>query len=270
MKHELKRPVRLGFSLIELMIALVLGLLLLTGLYTVLGSNQLTYSAVNSSMRLTERGQQVLTLLRNQVQQAGFRNFEKVKGLENFVKNTTYGFLKGQIISGANNISGTGLQTGSDQISLRFFGAAISSATPDIADNTIFDCTGEGISESDTAAAPVVVKIYVSDDNKLMCWDSGHPNEPQVMAENVETLQFRYMPAGSNAFATADNIPATSWSNINRIEFGFLLAEPTAQGATASRTTTYQLLGESYTKDNDKLRQPFSEVLFIRNQGYTE
>ena len=264
MKHELKRPVRLGFSLIELMIALVLGLLLLTGLYTVLGSNQLTYSAVNSSMRLTERGQQVLTLLRNQVQQAGFRNFEKVKGLENFVKNTTYGFLKGQIISGANNISGTGLQTGSDQISLRFFGAAISSATPDIADNTIFDCTGEGISESDTAAGPVVVKIYVSDDNKLMCWDSGHPNEPQVMAENVETLQFRYMPAGSNAFATADNIPATSWSNINRIEFGFLLAEPTAQGTTASKTTPINCLANPIPRIMTSCDNPFPRCyLFV-------
>lgn len=270
MKRELQHQVKLGFTLIELMIALVLGLLLLTGLYTVLGSNQLTYSTVNSSMRLTERGQQILTLLRNQVQQAGFRNYEKVKGREDFTENTTYGFLADQIISGANNISGSGVLSGSDQISIRFFGAAISSATPAVADNTIFDCSGEGISETATAAAPVIVKIYVSDHNKLMCWDSNHPAEPQVMAENVETLQFRYMPASSNAFATANNIPATSWSEISRVEFGFLLTEPTAQGATATKTTTYQLLDQSYTKNNDKLRQPFSEVLFIRNQGYTK
>ena len=256
-----------GFSLIELMIALVLGLLLLTGLYSVLGSNQLTYTAVNSSMRLTERGQQVLTLLRNQIQQSGFRNYTIVGNGKVFEADATNGFSKDQIIYGLNALTSADRLANTDEIRLRFYGASVSSGSPATADNTIFDCTGEGISQNATSAAPAVVKLYVSQNNELMCWDSIH-NAAQVMANNVENLQFRYMTTSDTSFVNAASVAAGTWSNVTRIEFGFVLTESAAQGVVPGATSTFSLLGESYTTTNNKLRQPFSEVLFIRNQGY--
>ena len=267
--HSLPSSSR-GFTLVEIMIALVLGLFLLTGLYTVLGSNQLTYSAVNSSIRITDNGRQLLTLLRNQIQQAGFKNLATIKSQSEFPSDqsgsyATAKFAAGQFISGIENfpVSETNRATGSDEIRLRFFGAAASSAVPAVADNTIFDCLGQGVSESN--ANPITLSIFVSRANDLICRDSLNNNDV-IMAQNVESLQFRYMPL-NGSFFRADEMTAAQWLTLNRVEFGLLISEPTSQGVVSGVTTSYQLLDTTQTKSNDRLRQVFSQMVYIRNKG---
>ncbi len=61
-----------GFSIVELMIALLIGLILLTGLVTVFNTSSKMSRTQNGLARIQENGRYVLSLMRDQVSQAGY------------------------------------------------------------------------------------------------------------------------------------------------------------------------------------------------------
>ncbi len=61
-----------GFSIVELMIAILIGLIVLTGLITVFDTSQKMSRTQNGLARIQENGRYVLSLMRDQVSQAGY------------------------------------------------------------------------------------------------------------------------------------------------------------------------------------------------------
>jgi type IV pilus assembly protein PilW len=61
-----------GFSLVELMIAILIGLIILTGLVTVFDTSQRMSRTQNGLARIQENGRYVLSLMKGQVAQAGY------------------------------------------------------------------------------------------------------------------------------------------------------------------------------------------------------
>ncbi len=61
-----------GFSIVELMIAILIGLIILTGLVTVFDTSQRMSRTQNGLARIQENGRYVLSLMRDQIAQAGY------------------------------------------------------------------------------------------------------------------------------------------------------------------------------------------------------
>ena len=66
-----------GFTLIELMIGIVLALFIVGGLYTMLGSSQLSYALTRANNALNGSGQRVTQLIWNHLHQAGYINYQR-------------------------------------------------------------------------------------------------------------------------------------------------------------------------------------------------
>jgi type IV pilus assembly protein PilW len=61
-----------GFSIIELMIALVLGIVMVTGIVQLFTANDRTYSVLNAQSRLQESGRYAFEFIKEQVRSSGF------------------------------------------------------------------------------------------------------------------------------------------------------------------------------------------------------
>lgn len=127
-----------GFSLVELMIALTLGLMLTMGLYSMLSSQRLTYQMSQLNGSITERAQRDNNFLRAMVNQAGYMDYDSVQssilGDTPFV--ATGSWVKGQVIRADNNLTSASMKSGSDMLQLRFIGDGA----------LIYNCAGNVVS----------------------------------------------------------------------------------------------------------------------------
>ncbi len=242
-----------GFSLVELMVALTLGLLLTMGLYSMLSSQRLTYQMSQLNGSITERSQRDNAFLRAMVNQAGYMDYSSMQstilGTSPFVASGNWAL--GQTIRAENNLSTGGMKSGSDLLQMRFIG-----------DGTlVFNCAG-GVIAVQTLWT---VSLYVNNSAQLICSDS---NGNTVLDENVETLQLLFSSTSSpSTLLRADEVTAASaWLSVNRLSYGLLLAEKNVPATTALNTQSFQILDQQISSANDtQLRQPITESLLLRN-----
>ena len=95
-----------GFSLVELMIAMIVSLFILAGLfYSVMGDMR-SYESARSSQELVTKGRMAVQTLRLYIQQAGFRDITALKNETTFSAGTsnvggTWDY--GQVVQGMTN-----------------------------------------------------------------------------------------------------------------------------------------------------------------------
>lgn len=266
-----------GFGLVELMIAIALGLFVMSGLYTMLSSNQRTYSAVQANTHITDAERRLDSVMQKMLNQAGFRNYRKLRDRQKLPAGTTAGangqtvtWLEGQVIAGFDNSSGKpSIKDGTDTISLRFYGSSLadtnSGSNSESADGSIFNCQGDWV----PAGTYMVVTIYVDPNNNLMCKDSLHTT-PLIMESGVENLQFRYKLKGDNTiFSTAFPAGNANWKQTLMIEYALLLTKPYRQGMLNNQTS-FTLLDQPVSSAADsQLRQVLTGSSMLRNQDFT-
>ena len=270
-----------GFSVVEIMIGVALGLVLLISLYSLLVSNRQTYSSVQTNTELLSSGQQITQLINTLVQQAGFRNYARIKLNQLLPAETTtlagitVAWQDRQALFVSNNVgASTSAKPNTDVLQLHFVGSRNSDSIPasvlsamgtnaptaTAADGTIIDCLGQGV-----AGTSITVALYVSNDNNLICFDNIN-NQAVVMAPDVENLQIRVKnQLGSKEYKVADG--STNWTTISNVEVGFLLAKP-YDSTVAATATSISLPGETVSiasGDNHKLRQVFVSNVMVRN-----
>ena len=61
-----------GFTLVELMVALVIGLIILLGVAKIFSANRLTYSVLEATGRLQENGQYAMSFISQQMRRTGY------------------------------------------------------------------------------------------------------------------------------------------------------------------------------------------------------
>ena len=262
-----------GFSLVELMIAIVLGLFVISGLYTMLSSNQRTYSAVQANTQITDAERRIDSVMQKMLNQAGYRNYRRLKSYQQLPARTSDGapgqtltWLEGQAITGVNNSSGKpSVKDGTDTISLRFYGSSLIDANPSTAsttdDGSIFSCHGGWVQ----ADVNMIVTIYVDPDNNLMCKDNINL-DPIILESGVESLQVRYKLRDGNTFSPAFAAGNSNWNKIQVIEYALLLTKPYRQGMLNNQTS-FTLLDQSVSAAADgQLRQVVTGSSLLRNQ----
>lgn len=162
-----------GFSLVELMIALVVGLILLAGVLQILLGNREAFDAQRGKARLQENARLVSFVLENSVAHAGFKTDLNAKETRIFPFDDENEFARGAFVGGTPNT-----RNNSDTLRIRFQG-----------EGGVHNCRGTAVG---TVGDPQETgfELYVNEDDTLVCHVFGGDSQPLV--ENVERFEVRY------------------------------------------------------------------------------
>lgn len=177
-----------GLSLVELMIAMVIGLIVLAGLAQILLSGKRSYGTQSGLGTMQENARFALYFLQRDIAKAGFPR----SAGPSISQPTMTPFVA------ANTLDGTG--GASDQIEIRF------NSDPDV-EFSFRDCLGQtsqtvftgGCADGSNSGAEngdncswQVTNRYDVLNGALRCTGSGNPNAPQPLLTGVENMQILY------------------------------------------------------------------------------
>lgn len=246
-----------GFSLVELMVALVLSLFLIAGLfYSVLGDMK-SYDSTRGTQELVTKSRMSIQYMRLYLQQAGFRDLKQLK--LNLALSQRNNWSEGQVLRGFNAVS-SGMATGvtnpldnSDIVTVRFSGAA----------EGIFGCNGDQITSLDEHE----ITLYVNTDNELIC-DNGITEE--ILDNQIDNLRLLYGLSDSNSyqyFTAAEIENNKKWNAVNRVKVGLLVSQQ-VQANHLNNSQIYQLFDRDISAANDtNYKKVITETVLIRNKG---
>ena len=237
-KHPLgiPSPLQRGLSLVELLVAMAVGLLLTAGVLTIYVNSGQTYRVQDNLSRLQENGRFALILVGNALRMTGFKTDP--------AKPHTNVFPTGAV-------STTDPTANPDTITVSFQGAS---------DGTTRDCLGNTVAASVTSA-----NTFFIAGNELKCTSSGLT---QPLIENVEDMQITYGidSDGShspNYFVPAGSVAASDWSKVVSLHISLLLR--THDENLTPTQQTYHYNGATTTATDGRLREVVSTTIALRN-----
>lgn len=221
-----------GFTLVELMVAMVIGLILTFAALQIFMTNQRTFSLLQAVSALHEDGQMAVRYMVADIRQAG-------RG------SAVAGVIKPVVLADSSN-------GGNDILAINYWGTS--------------SCAGE-IYASETE----VRNVYSVSGDTLRC-SNTMTNATVDLLEGVESFQVLYgvdqnkdASLGVTQFVTADRLAGDSV--IVAIRFSLLLSSSSFnQGQTAS--TTHWVLDEKFEFTDNKLRRVFNSTVQLRNYNW--
>jgi len=249
-----------GLSLVELLIAMLLGLLLTAGALQMMLSSQVIYQTTDTLSRIQENGRFALNFLAKDIRMAGHNTTEEADGKV---------FWDGAC--GATNPCTTnGAGSDSDQIGVLM----------DPSNN--LDCQGNLVVGNENK---VIANVYYVDDNPLdplisSLYCRGYDlsanawiSNGQPLVDGVENMQILYGvtdPAANNAITSyISSNDVTDWAGIGAARISLLLNNGQAQGNGNNETRTFNLLDADPIVALDKHnRQTFATTITINNIIY--
>jgi type IV pilus assembly protein PilW len=236
MKHIPRRSVR-GFTLVELMIAVVIGLFITAGLVTLVQAMKRTTTSQAGLSQLQDNERMGMSLIANAVQSAGYYPNPLLNTSTTFFTaiTTPVTLAAGQSMSGAANATAAL----GDVITLRYTTAG--------ADN-VLNCAG-----STSATQKTWTQTFSIDaNNNLQCslFDGTNPSVIVPLVAGVTKLQVLYgvQTSGTALFNSADTyLPAasvTNWGAVRSVKVTLTFANPLAgqpgqSNATVSATIPF-------------------------------
>lgn len=230
-----------GFSLIETMIAIVVGLLLVLVIFNLYIGNVQSYKAQSGTAKLQENGRFALDFLKRDIHVAGYPANE-------FVGEAIAGTDGGELIENQP-------LPASDTVTVRFKAdidclGSSTAAMAGIANNTYFI-------EKDTDTGFMALKC------------KGNGDQAQSVADNIENMQIiygedkdqngspeRYLPA-----------PAVDMGKVMSVRIALVLKSPD-KGFSASSPEPLKIFDLNITNPGDKyLYKVFTATIQVRNRG---
>lgn len=236
-----------GFSLVELMIAMTLGLILLLVIGTVFVSSRQIFREQEDNARLQESGRYALEIIGRSIKQAGhvevpFTGFKVA--------------FEGTAVSGTNGGGGA-----ADTLTLQYEGA--------VGDR---DCEGTGV----TVAGRIIQNHFNLDtlNAQLQCKGdiSDVPPVPaaapvgQVLLENVEDLQVLYgIDASGNQSVDQYTVMPVDWNQVVTTRICVLIRSEKLNVVSAGNYLNCN--GDSVAIPSDRrLRRAFTATINLRNR----
>lgn len=270
MRKEVSHQGQSGFTLIELMAALVISSILLMAMYQNFIVTQRSYQLLEGYALLQENARFSEDVLARSIRMAGYRQNAGFTVGVAFPTDATAAAptvstfpSAGQVISGVNNNAAADVVLdGTDTISFRFQGNAAGTST---------DCLGNIVG----AGVISVNTFYVGTDNTLNCSSTINAavaaNSPATIADGLEDMQILYgidnnasLVAGT--YLNAGAVTAAQWPNVVSVRIAALYN-------TVNRTPdvapgSYTLLDNGTSNFNDGLRrQLFTATINLRNRS---
>ncbi len=231
-----------GYSMVELMVAVVIALFLLTGLFSILQGTRNTSTNQSALAQLQDNERIAVTMMTDVIQEAGFYpNTVAVNTpvTSAFAPDATFG-LAGQLVLGGANPNGT---TYGESIAVRY--------QPD-ATGTVLGCTGQADSAATHTYEFLVQPVVVAGQNvnTLECIKDGGAAVPLV--SGVNTLTFMYGVASNggkaaNAYQTATQLTANqaagthpNWGDVYSVKMTLTFPNPLyGQPGQSAQTMTF-------------------------------
>jgi len=267
------KNIQQGLSLIELLIAMVIGLFLLAGITTTyLQSKQSSIKRDEYSV-LQDNGRIALELMSNTIAHAGYVAFPSgVITPSSFITNTVVSNtcnVGGQNVITPGNFPTTSTKDGvsgaSDSIGVIYLGDA----------NISMDCAGGvlpvgcqiGSGNTNSASAQIYNSFFIQN-NSLQCAGSRTTNL-EAIAEDVENIQFLYGVDADGDRVVDRYINATQMGtftdNVISVQIGVLVRSE-RQIKSVAEVIKYSLLDQAITSPNDRyLRGVFTTTVKLRN-----
>ncbi len=236
-----------GFSLVELMVAMTIGLALtLVIAQLFLGSRQ-TYATQDDLARIQEGARFAVDLMAKELRMAGFK------------QNASTGVfdVANPAITGAND-TGTNL---SDEVQVRYYGSSNTAVTA--ADNSVFNCLGNAVGRDERVndtflIAPDATNLTLSGESTptLFCRsvDTLGNSTDNALVPGVESMQILYGvdtdgDKTANAYLRAGDA-SLNWNNVVAVRISMLLRS--AEGGTnvGVNARVYNHFGTSYAPAN--------------------
>ena len=251
--HSTSINTQSGMSLIEVMIAMTIGLIVLIALgYFFLSSTQISRTTDDVS-RMQESGRNALELMGRAIRQAGYRRDvdKKFGGINKLSAN-----FNAKVITGTD-----GAGTNPDSVTIKY----------DAQEGGDVDCTGATVAQGTSTAPNIVTATFTVVGGALTC-------NGTVVVENIEDMQISYGIDGSVAAAkdgAIDKIggeayisnPTTEqFEHVAVVQISLLTRGPSANVTTNDQTLSYN--GATVTGDDGHLRQVYSATFTVRNQAW--
>lgn len=284
----LRMPIRQsGLTLIEIMVALLIGAFLLAGVIQIFIVNKQTYRVQENLSRMQENGRFALDYLNRYVRLAGYVTTESLNDIryKDLTRNSQTGesdnsSLTSAIFSNSSNraVGGTdsdGLNL-SDSITVRF------QADPSY--NPVSDCLGNAV-DSPNGDVIVESRFFLQADASngnqptLYCDPIHYTNSSDVdpteqpVISGIENMQIRYcVPVDSNdtniGCVLAGN-DVSDWNQVQSVRVSLLLRS--VDDNLIAQPQPYQFdvngdgVNETITPTDKRLRRVFTTTIAVRN-----
>lgn len=234
-----------GFSLVEIMIALLIGLFLLGGILQIFSASQQTYRMQSNLARLQENGRFALDFLARDIRMAGY-----------------WGCLIGTNtdITGVDNNTGViTVDNGTDSIAIK---AAFTVAP-------IVSC-GASVTTDPTyilASSATAYKIYTLAPNPYPTLYKLFNGVWRPLIDGIQNMQILYgvdndNDGSANFYVAANNV--ASMQQVVSIRISLLVV--TLDDYLATQPLTYTYNGVTTTPADRKIRRVFNTTIAIRNR----
>lgn len=264
-----------GFSIVELMIALVIGLLLMTGVIQVFISSKQTYATNEAMARLQENGRFALEFIARSARIAGYTDpvYLGDKPLA-LVKPNCAG-LPGSIPSTLCTTDGGGNVSDSVGFALQ----------PQLLDGSRRDCAGNVITEDDMLIINhfEIIPATMTTLSSLGCkaykfnttsgsWTAGPTAQPLI--EGIDSMQVLYGvntsgdSRSANSYVSADRV--TDWSKVRSVRISVLANSISTVTPPPPAERKYVLLdaaplSTANLANDQRARQVFSTTIQLKN-----
>lgn len=232
-----------GFSLVELMIAMTIGLVIALVIGELFVANQRTYTVQDENARVQENARFALAMLSRQVRMAGFRRSECNAAAVCFFDSGA-----NAVIAGSND----GDTNSSDRIQIQFFGSDNTAGTA--SDNSVADCLGNSKRMSERVNDTFLIAPNPANSNEptLYCQRAGDAAPGTPLVAGVESMQILYGEDSNQADAakTADRYlpagnPSLDMTRVVSVRISMLFRSNTGAN-TAVDTRKYNHFGSQY------------------------
>lgn len=257
-----------GLSLIELLVALLLGLILLLGISQVFLSSRQTFATNNAMSKLQENGRFALEFIARSARQAGYISPNSTLDIPFPAEPVTCGLGTGS--SNPCALNGTGSGASSDRVSF--------AAEPVIMDGALRDCAGITVTTN-----KVIINSYfvmAADANNpqpaLACssynrTDGAWITQNQRLIDGIESLQILYgvnttgNSKSVDQFVSADRV--TQWANVLAVRIAVLANSIDDTSPTPPQRNYYLLDAAPVTPaaGDRKTRQIFTTTVHFNN-----
>ncbi len=200
---------QMGMTLIEIMIAMGIGLFLIAGVVQLLVTTRQSYNVQDAVARIEENSRFSLGMLSENIRLAGYKKDAWESNSTTFATANTL-FAAGDYISGSE-----GGNSSSDQINIRFHGSVNNSGN---VDGRVIDCEGNEVGDTN-----VELSFSISGSDLICTVDGTTP--PVVLAGNVSNMQILYGEDTSaddavNKYVTSSSV--SNWNNIISVKIGLV------------------------------------------------
>lgn len=267
MKHytSARYPRHDGFTLLELLIALTIGMILTLVVSLLLVNSRRTYATTDDASRVQENMRYTYQLLNRMVHLAGYKSSPNSK--------TEEIFGVGNPVLSATDGGGTA----PDTFAVSFQGN--NNGTAAAADGSIVDCLGASVPAGVTAVNTFTIATGANGAPALFCAVGNPAGAPVEIVPNVANMQILYGVDDDGNLVANRYVPGTAivLDNVRSIRFAFLFVSPTASGLLSDNQKldssgvatprTYDLNGVSVGPFNDHFtRRAFTMTVSMRNR----